>query len=119
MASFIYTADMKHKDRWQAEFQRLQRQLVRVGWISHGYVQDRGPGAGGPCYQWTRKERKKTVSVALSQEQYLWMKRAIANWRQAQRLLKRMEQISRAVLFGTVPGPLRRKPLNKGVLGLN
>jgi len=110
---------MKHNDRWQAEFQRLQRQLARVGWISHGYVQDRGPGAGGPCYQWTRKERKKTVSVALSKEQYLWMKRAIANWRQSQRLLKRMEQISRAVLFGTVPGLLRRKPLNKVVLGLN
>ena len=110
---------MKHHDRWQMEFQRLQRQLTRVGWISHGYVQDRGPGAGGPCYQWTRKERKKTVSVALSKKQYLWMKRAIANWRQAQRLLKRMEQISRAVLFGTVPEPLRRKPLNKRVLGLN
>jgi len=110
---------MKHNDRWQAEFQRLQRQLAKVGWISHGHVQDRGPGAGGPCYQWTRKERKKTVSVALSKEQYLWMKRAIANWRQAQRLLKRMEQISRSVLFGTVPGPLRRKPLNKRVLGLN
>jgi len=110
---------MKHNDRWQAEFQRLQRQLARVGWISHGYVQDRGPGAGGPCYQWTRKERKKTVSVALSKEQYLWMKRAIANWHQAQRLLKRMEQISRAVLFETVLGPSRRKPLNKGVLGLN
>jgi cyclopropane fatty-acyl-phospholipid synthase-like methyltransferase len=110
---------MKNNDRWQAEFQRLQRQLAKIGWISHGHVQDRGPGAGGPCYQWTRKERKKTVSVALSKEQYLWMKRAITNWRQAQRLLKRMEQISRAVLFGTVSGPLRRKPLNKRVLGLN
>src|SRR3990172_4602179 len=91
----------------RAEYGKLLKQLATIGWISHGYVQDRGPGAGGPCYQWTRKERKKTVSVALSKEQYLWMKRAIANWRQAQRLLKRMEQISRAVLFGTVPGPLR------------
>ena len=100
-------------------FRRFQDISRRRRQISHGYVQDRGPGAGGPCYQWTRKERKKTVSVALSKEQYLWMKRAIANWRQAQRLLKRMEQISRAVLFGTVPGLLRRKPLNKVVLGLN
>ena len=110
---------MKHNDRRRAEFQRLQRQLAQVGWISHGYVQDRGPGAGGPCYQWTRKVRKKTVSVALSREQYLWMRRAIANWRQTQRILKRMEQISRAMLFETVTGPLRRKPLNKQVLGLN
>ena len=48
--------------------------LGRAHWISEGYVQDRGPGAGGPCYQWTRKVRGKTVSVALSREQYEWLK---------------------------------------------
>jgi len=103
----------------QAEYTRLQRQLGRMGWISHGYVQDRGPGAGGPCYQWSRKELKKTVSVALSKEQYLWMKAAIANWRHVQQTLKRMEQISRLVLFCTIAEPPRRKPLSKQVLGLN
>ena len=54
----------------KAQYARLQTQLARPGWISQGYVQDRGPGAGGPHYQWTRKERGKTVSVALSREQY-------------------------------------------------
>ena len=49
------------------EYARLRARLRRLGWISHGYVQDRGPGAGGPCYQWTRKVKAKTVSVALSQ----------------------------------------------------
>ena len=102
----------------QAEYGRLRRQLARTGWISHGYVQDRGHGAGGPCYQWSRKERKKTVSVALSEEQYLWMKDAIANWRQAQQTLKRMQQISRMMLFRTVPEPPRRKALSTRVLGL-
>ena len=102
----------------RAEYRRLQRQLAGSGWISHGYVQDRGPGAGGPCYQWTRKERKKTVSVALSKEQYLWMKEAIDNWRHLQKTLKRMQQISRTVVFHTVPEPPRRKPLTKRVLGL-
>lgn len=52
------------------EYARLRARLGRLGWISHGYVQDRGPGAGGPCYQWTRKVKAKTVSVALSREQY-------------------------------------------------
>ena len=102
----------------RVEYRRLQRHLAATGWISHGYVQDRGPGAGGPCYQWTRKERKKTVSVALSQEQYTWMKDAIENWRQIQQTLKRMEQISRTVLFNSVPEPPRRKALSKRVLGL-
>ena len=103
----------------QKEYGRLQRQLARTGWISHGYVQDRGPGAGGPCYQWSRKELKKTVSVALSKEQYQWMKTAIGNWRQVQQTLKRMQQISRLVLFRTIPEPSRRKSLSKQVLGLN
>ena len=61
----------------KAEYRRLRARLGKTGWISHGYVQDRGPGAGGPCYQWTRKERGKTVSVALSKEQYEQMNKAI------------------------------------------
>ena len=100
-----------------AEYRTLCRALARPGWISHGYVQDRGPGAGGPCYQWSRKERKKTVSVALSKQQYEWMKQAIQNWRQVQATLQRMEQIARTVLFRTIPQPPRRKPLPKRVLG--
>ena len=108
-----------HVSELREEYRRLQRQLARTGWISHGYVQDRGPGAGGPCYQWTRKEKKKTVSVALSKEQYLAMETAIQNWRRVQETLKRMEQISRTVLFHTLPNPPRRKPLTAQVLGLN
>jgi hypothetical protein len=103
----------------RTEYRRLQRQLARVGWISHGYVQDRGPGAGGPCYQWTRKEKKKTVSVALSKEQYQAMQAAIENWRKVRQTLARMEQISRLVIFRTLPDTRRRKPLTKRVLGLN
>lgn len=104
--------------RLKAEYRRLCHKLAHTGWISHGYVQDRGPGAGGPCYQWTRKERKKTVSVALSKEQYLGMHAAIQNWRRIQATLKRMEQISRTLLFLTLPNPTRRKPLTHTVLGL-
>ena len=103
----------------RAEYRRLQRTLGQTGWLSHGYVQDRGPGAGGPCYQWTRKESKKTVSVALSKEQYAWMKAAIENLRQVQATLLRMEQISRTVLFQTVPEPSRRKVFTRRDLGLN
>lgn len=103
----------------RAEYGKLQRQMASTGWISHGYVQDRGPGAGGPCYQWTRKEKKKTVSVALSKEQYQAMRAAIQNWRKMQQILVRMEQISRLVIFRTLPDTRRRKPLTNRVLGLN
>ena len=95
--------------QWEIEFARLRGKLAKVGWLSEGYVQDRGPGAGGPCYQWSRKVRGKTVSVALSKEQFEWLQQAIVNWREVQLILKQMQQLSRQVLFDTVPHPPRRK----------
>ena len=102
----------------QTEYARLREQLAHIGWISEGYVQDRGGGAGGSCYPWTRKVKGKTVCVALSKEQYQWLKEAIANWRLIQQTLRRMQQLSREELFASVPGPRRRKKLSKTVLGL-
>jgi hypothetical protein len=55
--------------------------------------------------------------VALSQEQYGALKKAIVNWRKAQEILHRMQALSREVLFKTLPGPPRRKRLGKKVLG--
>ena len=104
--------------RIESEYARLRARLAALSWISQGYVQDRGPGAGGPCYQWTRKVQAKTVSVALSQEQYAALKQAIENWRAAQEILQRMQTLSREVIFGTLPNPPRRKRLGKKVLGL-
>ncbi len=106
------------KPNIKREYDRLRQRLTATGWISEGYVQDRGPGAGGPCYQWTRKIKGKTVSVALSQEQYEWLKEAIANWRQIKRTLREMQRLSRLVLFTTIPEPPRRKRLTKKTLGL-
>jgi len=103
---------------WLTRYDQLRHRLARAGWISEGYVQDRGPGAGGPCYQWTRKVNSKTVSVALSKEQYLWLRAAITQWREVQAILKQMQRLSRQVLFETVPHPPRRKRLGKKVLGL-
>lgn len=100
------------------EYARLCAQLARTGWISEGYVQHRGPGAGGACYPWTRKVKGKTVCVALSKEQYEWLQQAITNWRTVQRLLRQMQRLSREELFQAVPGPKRRKQLSKAVLGL-
>lgn len=101
----------------EAQYTRLRVRLSRVGWISQGYAQDRGPGAGGPCYQWTRKVKGKTVSVALSQEQYQALQSAIVNWKEMQEILKQMQTLSREVIFGTLPHPPRRKRLGKKVLG--
>ena len=108
---------MSSKNR-QTEYQALVQQLSSVGWISEGYAQNRGRGAGGPCFQWTRKVKGKTLSVALSEQQFEAMSRAIENWQKAKKVLKRMQQLSREEIFTTLPGTKRRKPLGKRVLGL-
>ena len=76
------------------QYQQLLEQLSTTGWISEGYAQNRGPGAGGPCFQWTRKVKGKTVSVALSQEQFKAMHQAIENWKKTKKIIKRMQQLS-------------------------
>jgi len=111
------TAQPTSAPQFQRQYARLRRRLTKIGWISEGYVQNRGPGAGGPCYQWTRKVKGKTLSVALSKEQFDWLEAAIAQWRQVQATLKEMQRLSRRVLFQTVPHPHRRKKLSKKALG--
>ena len=92
--------------------------LGRLGWISAGSVQARVPGTGRASYPWTRKVNGKTGCVALSQEQYEWLKTAIANERRAQATLREMQRLSRAERFATIPGQARRKRLSKKFLSL-
>jgi cyclopropane fatty-acyl-phospholipid synthase-like methyltransferase len=115
---FMPPQKMSSSSSRQKEYARLRDQLAHTGWISQGYVQDRGPGAGGACYPWTRKVKGKTICVALSKEQYEWLKQAIANWRTVQETLRQMQRLSREELFETLPNPKRRKRLGKKVLGL-
>ena len=100
------------------EYDQLKATLAQSGWISEGYVQDCGPGAGGPCYQWTRKVNGKTVSVALSKAQYEWLHAAIANWRTVHLTLRQMQRLSRQVLFTSIPDIERRKHLSKKTMGI-
>ena len=44
---------------WRAHHAQLTACLAGPGWISEGSAQDRGPGVGGPCDQWTRKVRAR------------------------------------------------------------
>ena len=102
----------------EKEMAAIRNEFGKIGLVSHGYVQDRGPGAGGPCYQWTRKVKAKTVSVALSKEQFEAMRDAIANLKAAKAKLARLEELSRLVIFRTSPDTRRFKRPTKATLGL-
>lgn len=114
----MQTANKTPASARQNEYARLCASLANPGWISEGSVQDRGARGGSPCYPWTRKVKGKTVCVALSKEQYEWLKQAIANWHAVQKTLRQMQRLSREELFAAIPGPKRRKKLSKRVLGL-
>jgi len=101
----------------QREYDRLRRGLSRLGYISQGSVQDRTRREGGGGYQWTRKVARKTVTVSLTAEQFNELKQATSNYRRLRLQLKRMETLSRTILFKNSPHPNRRKRLSRKVLG--
>jgi len=104
----------------QRAYDRLRQRLSQLGYISQGSVQDRtGRKGGGAGYQWTRKVAQKTVTVALSAEQFARLKEAVSNYRQLRRQLKEMEKLSRQIIFQTAPHTTRRKRLSHKVLGTN
>ena len=109
---------MKTSSRPSLQYRQLQRQLAHVGYVSQGSVFERGPGQQGSRYVWTRKIKANTVTVALSQEQYQWLRQAVANQRKLKRIIHQMQILSRQTLFEKVPGVARRKRLGKKVLGL-
>ena len=77
------------------------------------------PGQGGPRYQWSRRVEGKTVTVALSAEQFAWLKAAIANQRKVWALLNQMNQLTLRYMWKNLPSTIRRKRLSKKTLGLN
>lgn len=102
----------------EEQFDQLRRKLARIGYISRGSVLARSAATSGRSgYQWTRKVAGKTVSVALSREQFEAMKQAVSNQRHLRRTIEQMEKISRQLLFQTTADTRRRKPLRKKVLG--
>jgi len=101
-----------------ARYRQLQHQLTQIGYLTQGSVFERRPGQQGSRYVWTRKVKAKTVTVALSEQQYQWLRKAVTNQRLLDRIVAQMQTLSRQVLFKTVPGVTRRKRLGKKVLGL-
>jgi hypothetical protein len=101
------------------QFDRLRQALTQIGYISQGSVLDRStlksPRRG---YQWTRKVARKTVTVALSPEQFRSLRQAIENRKKLGKIIGQMEKLSRQILFETLPDVCRRKRLSNNVLGL-
>src|SRR5712671_6694754 len=96
------------------EYQRLRDKLSNVSWIALGsLVERKKPRQGGPRYQWSRRIGTKTVTVALSSEQFDWLKQAINNQRAVWDILMRLQQLTAKHAMENIVGPPRRKRLSK------
>ena len=102
----------------QEQYRRLRRQLGQIGYLTQGSVFERTPSQQGSRFVWTRKLKAQTVTVALSKQQYRWLRQAALNQRKLVRTVTQMQILSRRILFQTIPGVTRRKPLNPKVLRL-
>ena len=108
------------KDDFPAAYRRLRQRLARTGWIALGSLVERNqPGQGGPRYQWSRRCEGKTVTVALSREQFEWLRIAIDNQRELWALLEIMHRLTLDHMWKHLPSTTRRKRLSKKTLGLN
>ena len=111
----------KKKKSWDPPspaYRRVQGRLAEIGWMALGSLVERTrPGQGGPRYQWSRRVGRKTVTVALSAEQFQWLKKAIANQRAAWELLARMQQLTLRYMWKNIPGTRHRKSFSTKTLG--
>jgi hypothetical protein len=117
---FMKRVSTRHRDPLPASYRRLLGRLQRTGWVALGSLLERKlPGGGGPRYQWSRRVKGKTVTVALGREQFAWLKKAIANQRKIESLLDEMHRQTLNFMWNNLPNPSRRKRLSNRTLGLN
>jgi len=92
----------------EQRYHTLKSQLQQLGWVAQGSVSPQPPHA----WRLTRKVKAKTVSLALTADQALLYKEAIANHRLLEDILREMRAISEEVLQKSLPGVQKRRRKN-------
>lgn len=106
----------------QKRYDKLTAQLAKSGPIIQGTITERvitkkdsrNPTKTrtiGPYYQWTFKNKGKTVTVNLAATQSKHFQRAIDNNKKTEKILSEMRDISRQILDATTDGVKRRNSL--------
>jgi len=102
----------------QARYESLRDTLADLPWILQGTVIEKPPPAESTAaratYMWTRKVGGKTVTVALSPQQFRTFRRAINANRRLERTLKSMRELSQIALTKSLPGSKKVQRPKKG-----
>ena len=101
----------------QRRYERLKKKLIPKGWICMGTAVTRTyqRGAGGkkkqfgPYYSWTRKIDNKTVTLALTRQQYDLIREAIRRHQSLNKTLAALRETSLQYIISATPCVLKRK----------
>jgi hypothetical protein len=108
--------------RLETRYERLKEELCALGLIAQGTILKRSiprpqnakrQTPYGPYYQWTRKQRGRTVAVNLSAAQAKAYAQAIREHRNLERLTEKMRDVALKILDMTTEGVPKRKPRRK------
>ena len=107
-------------ERLRRRFERLAGRIGKSGWILLGTIHERRiprpqtratpMNSYGPYYQWTFRQKGRTVTVNLSASQVDAFRRAIERQRTLEAILSEMRSLSRSYLEATTRGVPKRKP---------
>lgn len=102
---------MKKQIEMKTDYTKLQHDLTNVPWIVNGSAIKVAPrtSGGSTTYIWTRKVKGKTVTTALSREQYEAFTDAIQANRQLEKTLAKMRKLSEKTLLESLPGVQRKR----------
>ena len=98
-------------------YERESRNLVPKGWICMGSVMARTyprmvgepKKPFGPYYSWTRKLNNKTVTTALTRQQFDLLRQALRRHQLLNKTLAALRDISVRYLLATTPCVSKRK----------
>ena len=94
-------------------YAQLRRQLRHRPFLAQGSAFQFDPPASAPRaqrrYMWTRKVKNKTVTCALSQEQYELMRAAISANRHLEETLQRIRELSQNAILNLQPETPRKQ----------
>jgi len=89
------------------EYRQLTKRLHNLPLLAQGNVFAIDPPKDAPRasthYKWTRKVKGKTVTEALSREQFQALSEAIEANRQVERALQRMRSIAQKSILASLP----------------
>ena len=102
-------------------YERLKKRLEGIGLVLQGTISPRNiikqdshklgnKRVLGPYYQWTFKEKGKTLTVNLTASQAKTYQKAINNYRRMKSIIQEMRSISLTICEKTTVGVKKRKP---------